>query len=84
MRDVDDRPLADLCLSGCFSKLQYVVACLGLADWKAAPALQLLISFGLVPGPETQQGLECSHRLLAPIMAKRRSRSGISRWLKYW
>ena len=41
-----------------------------MADWKAPLAPHLLIGRGFVAGPETEQGLERGHRLLAPIMAK--------------
>ena len=41
------------CLSGCFSKPQYVVVGSGLADWKRPPALHLIMGRGLVPGPES-------------------------------
>ena len=41
-----------------------------LGGLEGPPASHLLIGRGLVPGPETEQGLERRHRLLAPIMAK--------------
>ena len=58
------------CLSGCFSKPQYVGVGLGLAAWKGPPASHLLIGRGLVLDPEREQGSERRHRLLAPTMAK--------------
>ena len=63
--------LADLCLSGCFSTTQYV----GMGSWlngleRSVPAPYLLICGRLVPGPETEQGLERGHGLPAPIVAK--------------
>ena len=64
------RELAASCLSGCFSKPQYVVVGFGLAAWKRPPASHLFIGRGLVPRPESQKGSERRHRFLAPIMTK--------------
>jgi len=62
--------VAASCLSGCFSKPQYVVVGLGAAAWKGPPGSHLLIDRGLVPCPKPQQGLERRDRLLALTMAK--------------
>jgi hypothetical protein len=75
--DVSDRHLprgtrevwqADSCLSGCFSKPQYVGSALAwlIGDLR----LVRIIGGGFVPRPETEQGLEHSHRLRPPVMAK--------------
>ena len=58
------------CLSGCFSKPQYVVVSPGWVAWNGPFSSHLLIGGGLVLGSESQQGLESRHRLLAPIMTK--------------
>ena len=58
------------CLSGCFSKPQYVVVSLGWVAWNGPSSSHLLVGRGLVLSSESQQGLERRHRLLAPIMAK--------------
>ena len=62
--------LGGTCLSGCFSKPQYVVVSLGWVAWNGPSSSHLLVGRGLVLGSESQQGLESRHRLLAPIMAK--------------
>jgi len=58
------------CLSGCFSKPQYVVVSLGGVAWNVPSSSHLLIGNRLMLGSEAQQGLESRHRLLAPIMTK--------------
>ena len=58
------------CLSGCFSKPQYVVVSLGGVAWNGPFSSHLLIGPRLVFGSQSQQGLKRRHRLLAPIMAK--------------
>jgi hypothetical protein len=58
------------CLSGCFSRPQYVGVGFGWVPWNGPPALHVHIGHGLVLGQESQHGLEGRHRLLAPTMAR--------------
>ena len=67
---MDNLDIVVSCLSGCFSKPQYVGVGFGSVPWNAPLASHVLIGHGLMLDPGSQQGLERRNRMLAPIMAK--------------